>query len=136
MSRGARARFLGLLQRRLNPLTLRAARRGRGPFSLIRTVGRKTGRVYETPLILAAVPGGFITELTYGPTVQWYRNLVAAGGAVVVVHGVEHRVGAPQPYDPERGRRAFGFPASLLLKLLRKKEYRLLAVSPPSEQHR
>jgi hypothetical protein len=50
-----------------------------GPFSLIRHVGRKSARTYETPVILVQVPGGFTAELTYGENVNRYRNIVAAG---------------------------------------------------------
>ena len=75
--------FLKVLNRTLNPLTLRAARSGRGPFSLIEHVGRRSGRTFEAPLILARVPEGFVSELTYGPQVNWYRNVVAGGGRVL-----------------------------------------------------
>lgn len=118
--------FLEVLKHTLNPVTLRAARAGRGPFSLVRHVGRKTGTVYETPLILAAVPGGFVAELTYGPDVAWYRNIVAAGHCVIVYKGVEHAVDRIEPYSSEDGLRAFGNPAALVLKLLRRHEFRFL----------
>src|SRR4029450_3747726 len=76
-----RQRFFWVLKHTLNRLTTRLARSGHGPFSLVRQVGRKSGRTYETPLILAEVPQGFVAELTYGDKVDWYRNIVAAGGA-------------------------------------------------------
>ena len=59
-----RTRFLWLLKDTLNRVTSRLARAGCGPFSLIRHAGRKSGRTYETPVILARVPEGFIVELT------------------------------------------------------------------------
>jgi deazaflavin-dependent oxidoreductase (nitroreductase family) len=67
------------------------------PFSLIRHVGRKFGRTYETSVILVQVPGGFIAELTYGENVNWYRNIVAAGGCVVVHHRSEYSVTHIEP---------------------------------------
>ena len=49
MSRSAiRGRFLWLLKNTLNPITSRIALTGHGPFSLVRHVGRKSGRTYET----------------------------------------------------------------------------------------
>ena len=69
MTGRAKRGFLWLLKNTLNRATLRAARAGRGPFSLVRHIGRKTGTVYETPLILARAPGGFVAELTYGTDV-------------------------------------------------------------------
>ena len=124
-----RRRWLRVLARTLNPLTLRAARSGRGPFALVRHTGRRSGHEYETPLVLARVPEGFVAELTYGPRVDWYRNVVAAGGCVVLVRGVEHRVVAVEPYGVAEGLAAFGPPATLVLRALRRREFRLLRVA-------
>ena len=126
-NRGKR-RFLWLLKNTLNRLTIRIARSGRGPFSLVRHVGRRSGRTYETPVILARVPQGFVAELTYGTGVSWYRNIVAAGGCVVVSGGAEYRIDRIEPCDPAAGIRAYGNPAALVLRLLRRHEFRLLRV--------
>ncbi|GAB3611772.1 PNPOx family protein [Humibacter ginsengisoli] len=125
MSRSKRG-FLSVLNNSLNRVTRRLARRGIGPFSLVRNVGRKSGTVYETPVILAKVPDGFVAELTYGPEVQWYRNIVAAGRCEVVFRGEDYVVTAIEPYPVEPGRAAFGFPAAALLRMLQRKEFRLL----------
>jgi deazaflavin-dependent oxidoreductase (nitroreductase family) len=121
--------YLRVLKHTLNPLTLRAARSGRGPFALVRHVGRTTGRVYETPVVLAPVPDGFVAELTYGPQVAWYRNVVAAGGCTVVHRGSEHRVDRVEPWTREAGLAAFGRPRSIVLRILRRHEFRLLHVA-------
>jgi deazaflavin-dependent oxidoreductase (nitroreductase family) len=118
--------WLRVLQHTLNPLALRMARRGVGPFSLLRHVGRKSGRTFETPLILARVPDGFVAELTYGPEVNWYRNLTAAGRGTVVWKGREYAVHGIEPMTTDAGLRAFGPPASWLLRLLRRHEFRKL----------
>lgn len=126
MTSGIRRGFLWVLKNTLNRATLRAARVGRGPFSLVRHVGRKTGVVYETPLILARAPGGFVAELTYGPDVAWYRNIVAAGNCVIVFKGVEHQIDRIEPCTPEEGLRAFRQPAAFILKLSGRHEFRFL----------
>ena len=118
--------FLWLLKNTLNRLTIRIARTGHGPFALVHHVGRTTGRPYDTPLILARVPEGFVAELTYGPGVNWYRNITAAGRCVVVFRGKEHRIEQIETYPTDAGIRAFGFPAALVLRLLRRHEFRLL----------
>jgi deazaflavin-dependent oxidoreductase (nitroreductase family) len=118
--------WLWLLKNTLNRWTTELARSGRGPFSLVRHVGRKSGTVYETPIIVARVPEGFVAELTYGENVNWYRNIVAAGGCELVVDAVPHAVVAVEPYPAGPGRRAFRFPARLVLILARRNEYRLL----------
>jgi deazaflavin-dependent oxidoreductase (nitroreductase family) len=121
-----------LLKHTLNRATLRAAKRGRGPFSIVRHVGRKTGKTYETPLILARLGDDFVAELTYGTEVQWYQNVVAAGLCAVVYHGDEYQINGIHPLDREDGLRAFGYPAALVLRLLRRHEFRVLSLAPPS----
>ncbi|WP_022888591.1 nitroreductase/quinone reductase family protein [Agromyces italicus] len=126
--------WLGLIKHTLNPLALRMARRGLGPFALIRHTGRKSGRSFETPLILARVPEGFVAELTYGPEVNWYRNVVAANRATVVWQGREFTVVGVEPIETAAGLRAFGVPASWVLQLLRRHEFRVLRERPPGPQ--
>ena len=127
-----RRRFLWLLKNTLNRWTTRLARSGRGPFSLVRHVGRKTGKRYETPIIVAAVPDGFVAELTYGEGVSWYRNVVAASGCDLLVRGVVRHVDGIEPYPVDAGRRAFPAPARIVLRLLRRREFRLLRTTPSS----
>lgn len=122
--------FLGVLNRTLNPLTLRSARSGRGPFTLVRHVGRRSGRTFETPIIVADHPDGFVAELTYGDTVNWYRNLVAGGGELDH-RGRTYRVVAVEPLDRDEGLRAFGGFRAVVLRMLRRHEFRLLRVDPP-----
>jgi deazaflavin-dependent oxidoreductase (nitroreductase family) len=125
-----RERFLRVLKHTINPLALRAARSGRGPFSIIWHVGRKSGAVYETPLILAEVPQGFVAELTYGENVAWYRNVVAAHGRCTVLHGgATFAIDRMDPLETAAGLKAFGAPRNLVLRLLRRHEFRLLHVA-------
>jgi hypothetical protein len=79
--------FLLLLKHTLNPLTCRLPRSSLGPFSILRHVGRRSGKRYETPIIVAPHPGGFVIELTYGPEVDWHKNIIAAGGGALVHRG-------------------------------------------------
>lgn len=58
--------------------------------------GRRTGRLYATPLLVNPVPGGFAMPLPYGRDVDWAHNLLAAGEGVVQDHGVRSRVGNPR----------------------------------------
>ena len=121
-----RKRFLWVLNNTLNRVTAPLARSGHGPFSLIRHVGRKSGRIYETPVILVSVPEGFIAELTYGENVNWYRNAVAAGGCVVVYRGEEYPVAGIEPCSAERGLSAYAAPFRVILRVGGRKEFRLL----------
>ncbi|MDQ1598362.1 MAG: hypothetical protein QOI70_1786 [Microbacteriaceae bacterium] len=118
--------LLWVLKNTLNRAALRAARSGRRPFSLVRHIGRKTGNAYETPLILARIADGFVAELTYGPDVAWYRNIVAAGECVILFKGVEYSIDRVDPCDTATGLRAFGYPAAFVLRLMRRHEFRFL----------
>jgi hypothetical protein len=55
-----------------------------GPFAIIRHVGRRSGRPYETVIWVWPLGEGFVIALTYGESVDWYRNMLAAGGGTVV----------------------------------------------------
>ena len=115
-----------MLKNTLNRVTGWMARAGHGPFSLIRHVGRNSGRTYETPVILVQVPEGFIAELTYGENVDWYRNIVAAGGCVVVHRRAEYRVTQIEPCSAEYGRGAYAAPFRIILTAAGREEFRLL----------
>ncbi len=69
--------WLWTIKHTLNPLTLRMARQGFGPFSLVRHTGGSRHRVRDAAHP-RRVPDGFVAELTYGTAVNWYRNVVAA----------------------------------------------------------
>ena len=125
-SHPVKRRFLWLLNHTLNRATTRLAHTSHGPFSLVRHVGRKSGTVYETPLIVARVPDGFVAELTYGKEVSWYRNITAAGHCVIIFRGSEYRIDRIEPYPAAEGLAAFGNPRQLVLKLLRRSDFRLL----------
>jgi deazaflavin-dependent oxidoreductase (nitroreductase family) len=126
-----RAAWLRLLKHSLNRVTVPLARSGRGPFALVRHVGRRSGRAYETPLLLARRGDDFVAELTYGPDVDWYRNVMAAGRCEVVAGGVVHEIDRIEPLPADDGLRAFGNPAAPVLRLLRRRDFRLLKVARP-----
>ena len=129
-----RRAWLWLIKHTLNRATSALARTPGGPFSLVRHIGRRSGRTFETPIIVAPVPEGFICELTYGTAVDWYRNIVAAGGCVLVVDGVEHEIVGVEPCGARAVLRAFGGARAVLLRLLRRHEFRLLRTRGGAER--
>lgn len=112
-----------LLKHTLNPLTRRIAHRSLGPFSIIQHVGRRSGKHYETPIILGHLDRDFVVELTYGPEVDWYKNVLAAGGCTLIWHGKPYVIDQLEPLDAETGRHAFPFPAQVILWLSRRQHY-------------
>ena len=123
MAESIRKGFLNVLKHTLNPLTRRLARSPFGPFALVRHVGRRSGKVYETPIIVAPTPGGFVIELTYGADVDWHKNVLAAGGCTLVVHGKEYVINKIEPLDAESGRAAYPQPQSTVLRLLNRTHF-------------
>lgn len=78
-----------------------------GPFAIIRHVGRRSGKPYETVIWVWPQGEGFVIALTYGKSVDWYRNMQAAGGGTVVWHKRVYVVGKPEPIDAETALPAF-----------------------------
>lgn len=113
-----RKSWFALLKHTLNRLTTRMARASIGPFSLIRHIGRRSGIIYETPLIIRPVSNGFVIELTYGPNVDWHKNVVAAGGGTVIWHGSEYPVGANEQISTAEGLSAFPPSQRVVLRML------------------
>ena len=118
--------LLVVLKYTLNPLTRRLARSSFGPFSIIRHIGRRSGKLYETPIIVSRVDDGFVIELTYGPDVDWHKNVVAAGGCTVIWHGKEYVINTIEPLDAQAGRAAFPPSQRLILRLLGRKHFEKL----------
>ncbi|MGY4645373.1 nitroreductase family deazaflavin-dependent oxidoreductase [Cellulomonas sp. URHB0016] len=66
------------------------------PFATLHHVGRSSGRRYRTPIMAFPTARGFAVALTYGPDVQWLRNIDAGRPARLVrgrrVYAVAHAV--------------------------------------------
>ena len=83
-------------RRWLNPWMLRHAGGPHWYAGRLEHRGRSTGRSYATPLWVEPVAAGFAMPLPYGRDVDWARNLLAAGEAVLQDHGVRYPVGNPR----------------------------------------
>lgn len=67
--------------------------------SVLEHVGRSSGRTYQTPVAAMATDDGFTVVLPYGPGADWVRNVLSAGGAVIVHEGIRHELDAPAVVD-------------------------------------
>lgn len=100
-----------------NRITRRFASCSHGPFAVIRHVGRRSGKPYETTIMIWPMGDGFVIALTYGPEVDWYRNVLAAGHCRVLWHGREYALGKPEPIEVKTALRAFPPLVRMILRL-------------------
>jgi deazaflavin-dependent oxidoreductase (nitroreductase family) len=84
-------------KRMTNRITSRFASFSCSPFALVRHVGRRSGKPYETPILVEPTAEGFVISLTYGESVDWYRNVLAAGHVTLRWHGRDYALGKPEP---------------------------------------
>jgi deazaflavin-dependent oxidoreductase (nitroreductase family) len=72
-------------------------------FALVSHVGRRSGRIYRTPVNLFRRADSYVIALTYGADSQWVRNVLQAGRAEIETRG--HRLQLVDPRvvrDPSR----------------------------------
>jgi len=98
-------------------------------FGMLTHVGRKSGKVYRTPVNVFRAPCGFFIALTYSRNCQWVKNVVASGGCELQTRGRRYQLFAPTlVHDSTRQR--FPIPARVLLTLVGANEYIELSKSP------
>jgi deazaflavin-dependent oxidoreductase (nitroreductase family) len=78
-----------------NPRVMRTAGTSQTETAVIRHVGRKSGRTYETPIDTIETATGLLIALPYGDRADWTRNVLAAGAATVLMQG--ERVDVDRP---------------------------------------
>jgi EmrB/QacA subfamily drug resistance transporter/deazaflavin-dependent oxidoreductase (nitroreductase family) len=106
---GPRARnAIRLVARFVNPLTLLVAGRSwMRVVGVIRHRGRKTGRVFATPLGMRRIGDRFVMPLTFGDSAAWYRNVAASGSCEVTYMGRTYTLTDPEVIDYESAAPAF-----------------------------
>jgi deazaflavin-dependent oxidoreductase (nitroreductase family) len=82
--------------RAMKPLALRSAGKPGAYASVIRHVGRQSGRQYETPIGTVPTDEGFVIALPYGPNTDWLKNVLASGAATIVADGKTYSVDQPE----------------------------------------
>ena len=110
---------LRLAARLINPLVLRLAGTRLLPlYGVIEHRGRRSGKLFHTPVVVRPVPGGFIVPMPWGERTDWYRNVRAAGACVVRWKGRDYPLVQPEVIDAADARAAFGSTTQALLPRL------------------
>ena len=95
-------KIFGVFTPVLNGLASKIAGRRHVPlYVLLRHQGRRSGRPFTTPVVGLRVPGGFAIPMAFGEGADWYRNIVASGGATIRKDGREHDLVDPIAIDPQ-----------------------------------
>jgi deazaflavin-dependent oxidoreductase (nitroreductase family) len=97
-------------------------------FGILTHVGRKSGKVYRTPVNVFRAANGFIIALTYSSQSEWVKNVLAAGGCQLQTRGKKYQLSAPNVMrDPTRQR--FPITVRIVLKIVGADEYMELSTS-------
>ncbi|MFI5039504.1 MAG: DHA2 family efflux MFS transporter permease subunit [Solirubrobacterales bacterium] len=114
----------------VNPLVLLiAGRRWMPVVGILRHRGRRTGRVYSTPIGMRPLGDSFVIPRTFSDNAAWYRNIEAAGSATVKYLGRTYELVDPQVVDFATARPAFPRYELLQFRLIGINEYLRLRIS-------
>src|SRR6266566_4750032 len=97
-------------------------------FGIVTHVGRKSGRVYRTPVNVFRAPEGFVIALTYGRESEWVKNVLAAGGCELETRGVTYLLSA-QTIVHDSTRRRFPFFVRIVLRIIGANDFMQLSTS-------
>jgi deazaflavin-dependent oxidoreductase (nitroreductase family) len=91
-------------------------------FGILTHIGRKSGKVYQTPVNVFRASNGFIIALTYSSESEWVKNVLATGGCRLKTRGKKYQLSAPKVVrDPTR--RRFPVPVRVVLRIVGADEY-------------
>ena len=94
--RGSIQNTLRLFTRAMRPLALRSAGKEGSNTSVVRHVGRRSGRTYETPVIAARHDDSFLIALPYGKRTDWLKNILGKGSGTIVTNGHTYEFDRPE----------------------------------------
>jgi deazaflavin-dependent oxidoreductase (nitroreductase family) len=68
-------------------------------YGVLHHVGRRTGRTYDTPVVVRVTSEAVYVPLPFGERTDWYQNARAAGGSWVTWKGADHWLARPVVVD-------------------------------------
>jgi deazaflavin-dependent oxidoreductase (nitroreductase family) len=91
--------------------------------------GRRSGRVYQTPVNVFAADDGYVLALTYGADTDWVKNVLAAGGCELRTGGRVIPMTAPRLFQDE-SRRGIRPPERQVLRVMGVADFLSLTTAP------
>jgi deazaflavin-dependent oxidoreductase (nitroreductase family) len=98
-------------------------------FGIVVHTGRRSQRVYRSPVNVFVAPGGYVVALTYGADSDWVKNVMAAGGCELITRGRTVRLRAPEIVHDE-SRRHLPRLVRPILRLLGVADFMRLSTAP------
>ena len=105
---GSVQRALRRLTQATRPLAMRSAGKESSNTSVVRHIGRRSGRNYETPVVAVEHDDTFLIALPYAGRTDWMKNVLASGTATLVTHGHAYGVDQPEVIPMTDATRFFG----------------------------
>ena len=118
-----RERFIRFNKQTLNPTTLKIAGRRSSAYATLKHVGRRSGREFMTPVVAKPLGDGFVIPLPYDSSVDWCRNVLAAGKCTLIWNDQEYTLEQPEIIQASQALKAFPLGSRLLYPAGGIKEY-------------
>jgi deazaflavin-dependent oxidoreductase (nitroreductase family) len=99
-----------------NRIFLKISGRWLRAYSIVRHVGRTSGREYRNPVSAYPLDDGFVIPILYGAQSQWVRNVMAAGRFTLRTKGRDYLLERPEIVPPAQALPAY---PPLLRRLMR-----------------
>jgi deazaflavin-dependent oxidoreductase (nitroreductase family) len=102
-------------------------------FGIITHVGRKSGKLYRTPINVFRAPNGFAIALTYGRESEWVKNVLAARTCELQTGGSHYHLSDPTiVHDPSR--KQFPVPVRMILGIVGANDFMRLKSAQPDHR--
>jgi deazaflavin-dependent oxidoreductase (nitroreductase family) len=106
------------IARALNRLTIRLSGKRWFPlWAVMHHRGRRSGKLYATPIAARRTPDGFIVSLAFGKEADWVRNVLAAGACVITWRGADYNEVDSRVVEWSEGKAAFNSAQRVFLRL-------------------
>jgi deazaflavin-dependent oxidoreductase (nitroreductase family) len=93
--------------------------------------GRRSGRLYQTPVSVFPADDGYVLALTYGQDTDWVKNVLAAGGCELRTRGRTIRLVSPRLFH-DQSRRDIRPVERQVLRVLGVADFLSLKTAPPA----
>jgi deazaflavin-dependent oxidoreductase (nitroreductase family) len=77
-------------------------------YGVLEHRGRRSGKVFHTPIVVRPTSDGLIVPMPWGETTDWFRNVRAAGECTIRWKGRSYTLYQPEVVNAAQAQSAFG----------------------------